>query len=281
MGGLKMRLFQQIVLLILLIVCKPLGAQNYIVDSFDGNSLAGNWYFVAGDSTNFSVENGLLNAVNTIGGGFDGTWNSIVVRTNFFAPNDFSFYCKFNYQRIDYRTFDIFFRDSNGISVSWFRLWDSPSDWILLGKRPANPECPLELPTSYVPADVRIYRTQDTVRAIWDGVEQWKCHVADTISFIDFKFEDCCGGNVVGLSVDSVHADACCIGNRGDINGDDTDANILDLTYLVDYIFRGGPAPGCPNEADVNSDGTSANILDLTFLVDRVFRGGPAPGACI
>jgi len=73
----------------------------------------------------------------------------------------------------------------------------------------------------------------------------------------------------------------CCDGIRGDIDGDATDADILDLTYLVDRIFRGGPPPACADEADVNSDGATSNILDLTFLVDRIFRGGPAPGACI
>ncbi len=66
------------------------------------------------------------------------------------------------------------------------------------------------------------------------------------------------------------------VGSRGG----GADANILDLTFLVDRLFRGGPAAGCPTEADVNSDGTSSNILDLTFLVDRIFRGGPAPGPC-
>ena len=73
---------------------------------------------------------------------------------------------------------------------------------------------------------------------------------------------------------------ACCIGNRGDLNNDGTDVNILDLTFIVDRIFRGGPPPVCPKEADVNSDGVSANILDLTFVVDRIFRGGPPAGAC-
>ena len=73
----------------------------------------------------------------------------------------------------------------------------------------------------------------------------------------------------------------CCIGNRGDVNGDGTDANILDLNYTVNRIFRGGPAAPCPQEGDVNADGTPTNILDLTFLVDRIFRSGPAPGACI
>lgn len=72
----------------------------------------------------------------------------------------------------------------------------------------------------------------------------------------------------------------CCIGNRGDINNDLTDSNILDLTFLVDFIFRGGPPASCSNEADFNSDGTPANILDLTYLVDFIFRGGPSTGPC-
>ena len=73
---------------------------------------------------------------------------------------------------------------------------------------------------------------------------------------------------------------SCCVGNRGDVNGDGNDANILDLTYLVDRIFRGGPPAPCLREGDTNGDGNSTNILDLTFLVDRIFRGGPAPGSC-
>ncbi len=73
----------------------------------------------------------------------------------------------------------------------------------------------------------------------------------------------------------------CCTGIRGDVNGDGDDANILDLTYLVDFIFRGSGDPGpCPEESDVNGDGEVANILDLTFLVDIIFRGGPVPPAC-
>ncbi|MCH8028166.1 MAG: FG-GAP repeat protein [candidate division Zixibacteria bacterium] len=71
-----------------------------------------------------------------------------------------------------------------------------------------------------------------------------------------------------------------CVGTRGDVNGDGNDANILDLTSLVDFIFRGGTESTCIDEADINSDGTPSNILDLTFLVDFIFRGGPAPGPC-
>lgn len=73
---------------------------------------------------------------------------------------------------------------------------------------------------------------------------------------------------------------SCCIGNRGDLNGDGTNANVLDLNYCVNRIFRGGAMPACLPEGDVNSDGISTNILDLNYLVNRIFRGGPAPGAC-
>jgi hypothetical protein len=78
----------------------------------------------------------------------------------------------------------------------------------------------------------------------------------------------------------SINFAGCCVGIRGDMNLDGDDANIVDLNYLVNKIFRRGPLPGCPKEADINSDGASANIVDLNYLVNKIFRNGPAPGAC-
>lgn len=61
----------------------------------------------------------------------------------------------------------------------------------------------------------------------------------------------------------------------GDLNSDQTVGNILDLTYLIDRLFRGGPPSDPPAAADVNCDGSNGNVLDLTAIVDRIFRGGP------
>ena len=60
----------------------------------------------------------------------------------------------------------------------------------------------------------------------------------------------------------------------GDCNVDGN-VNILDLTFMVDRIFRGGPAAQPAVMGDANCDGADLNILDLTYLVDRIFRGGP------
>jgi len=75
---------------------------------------------------------------------------------------------------------------------------------------------------------------------------------------------------------------SCCIGDRGNVDGDDKDAvNVADVTYLVDFIFFGGPEPPCTEEGNVDGDpGESINIADLTYLVDFIFHGGPPPPSC-
>ncbi|MCH8026813.1 MAG: hypothetical protein IID63_01680 [candidate division Zixibacteria bacterium] len=78
-----------------------------------------------------------------------------------------------------------------------------------------------------------------------------------------------------------INRELCCIDQVGDVNYDGVDANILDLTYLVDRIFRGGPELFCPEEGDFDQDPDgNVNVVDLVYLVDYIFRGGPAPPDC-
>jgi hypothetical protein len=75
----------------------------------------------------------------------------------------------------------------------------------------------------------------------------------------------------------------CCTGITGNVNFDGLDAvDISDLTYLVDYLFGGGPPPPCINEANLDGspEADPVNISDLTYMVEYLFAGGPSPVAC-
>ncbi len=61
----------------------------------------------------------------------------------------------------------------------------------------------------------------------------------------------------------------------GDVNGNGA-INILDITYLIAYLYQGGPGPGPLASADVNGNG-AVNILDITHLIAYLYQGGPAP----
>jgi hypothetical protein len=61
----------------------------------------------------------------------------------------------------------------------------------------------------------------------------------------------------------------------GDLNADHIVGNILDLTFLINRIFRGGPPSSPPAAMDLDCDGSNGSVLDLTKLIDRIFRGGP------
>lgn len=62
----------------------------------------------------------------------------------------------------------------------------------------------------------------------------------------------------------------------GDANGDST-VNIGDAVAIVNYIFKGGPAPVPLDAGDANCDG-AVNIGDAVYLINYIFHGGPPPG---
>jgi hypothetical protein len=61
---------------------------------------------------------------------------------------------------------------------------------------------------------------------------------------------------------------------RGDANIDGL-INIFDITYLIQYLYLGGPPPD-PYTGNVNGI-DPINIFDITYLIDYLYREGPPP----
>jgi len=60
-----------------------------------------------------------------------------------------------------------------------------------------------------------------------------------------------------------------------DINAD-SNVNLLDVIYLMNYFYRGGPPPPHPENSDVNYDG-SLNLMDGTFIINYLYKDGAPP----
>lgn len=73
---------------------------------------------------------------------------------------------------------------------------------------------------------------------------------------------------------------SCCIGTRGDLNADGESNTLLDLNFMVNQIFRGGPDPLCSLESDLDGNGTTSTITDLLYIINFIYRSGPIPVDC-
>jgi hypothetical protein len=68
---------------------------------------------------------------------------------------------------------------------------------------------------------------------------------------------------------------------RGDVNASDSlevpALDATDLVYLINYLFRNGPAPKpYKDQGDVNAD-RRVDVRDIVYLINSVFISGPAP----
>ncbi len=61
----------------------------------------------------------------------------------------------------------------------------------------------------------------------------------------------------------------------GDANRDEL-INVADAVYIINYVFKGGPAPDPVEYGDANCDG-AVNVGDGVYLINYVFKGGPRP----
>ncbi len=61
----------------------------------------------------------------------------------------------------------------------------------------------------------------------------------------------------------------------GDANAD-SDINVADVIFLINYVFKSGPAPDPAAAGDATGDG-DINLADCIHLINFIFKSGPAP----
>ncbi|MFH2035682.1 MAG: serine hydrolase [Candidatus Zixiibacteriota bacterium] len=61
----------------------------------------------------------------------------------------------------------------------------------------------------------------------------------------------------------------------GDVNNNQI-VNILDITFLIAYLYKGGPEPVFLRSADVDGS-DQINILDIIYLIQYLYRNGDPP----
>ena len=121
-----------------------------------------------------------------------------------------------------------------------------------------------------------------------DGSVEWSYSTAGDVMHIQIGDVNCDGRvNIVCITFGSnglVYAfrtldqspDVVC----GDANSDGS-VNVADAVYIINYVFKGGPAPDPVCVGDANGDG-DVNVGDAVYLISYVFLGGPPPvdGCC-
>jgi len=98
----------------------------------------------------------------------------------------------------------------------------------------------------------------------------WQSHAGDSSSVAIYLCEDAQCENYRVITNQVVFSS-----NSGDVNRNCL-INALDITYLINYLYKHGPAPAPLLLGDTKCDGL-VNILDITYLINYLYKGGHAP----
>jgi len=113
--------------------------------------------------------------------------------------------------------------------------------------------------------------------------EQWAPPPNDTICFnwqqVPWPTDSMAVDTIIipGLdtSLTEVISGAMVIHPCGDANGSGS-VNILDITSLINYLYKHGTPPVPLEAGDPNGNG-NLNALDITYLINYLYKHGPAP----
>lgn len=111
------------------------------------------------------------------------------------------------------------------------------------------------------------------------GTYSWSPVMADSVpasNTVSFTTTDCWGSSGGADQIINVFV-------HGDANHDQK-ITVSDVVYLVNYLFKGGPAPWFRMAADANGDTPdggcnlpTVTVSDVVYLVNFLFKGGPIP----
>ena len=65
----------------------------------------------------------------------------------------------------------------------------------------------------------------------------------------------------------------------GDVNGDGV-VELGDVVYLINFLYRSGPAPEPLEAGDVNTCDAVVELGDVVYLINYLFKNGPPPWCC-
>ncbi|MCP4568563.1 MAG: hypothetical protein GY841_13380 [FCB group bacterium] len=103
------------------------------------------------------------------------------------------------------------------------------------------------------------------------SIEGWDIlsSTVDTANLLISALSNKLGGFVV-LSIVPIYQHIC-----GDVN-DDGAVNVGDAVFLINYVFKGGPATDPLCIGDTNDD-DAVNVGDAVYLINYVFKNGSPP----
>jgi hypothetical protein len=102
----------------------------------------------------------------------------------------------------------------------------------------------------------------------FDGSAFEVCGIETTVCYLVFTSNDC-DESLVTVPVYMWAA-------RGDVNGD-CRIDVVDVVFLLNYIFIGGPAPNPLCVGDANRSGGDPDSDDALYLISYMFLYGPPP----
>jgi hypothetical protein len=120
----------------------------------------------------------------------------------------------------------------------------------------------------------------------WDHIDfKWLHHDLDISAYADsaesvqvrFELVSDQGLHLGGWSIDDFSIVGVLKFLPGDVNNN-AKIEITDVVYLINYIFREGPAPIPLEAGDANCNGVG-DIVDVVYLINYIFNSGPEPCA--